>query len=82
MGNNKPWEINSTPIIIVVVVNAVILDRLGEKWREGHGEGGSTPIVGEEGCGECKIAISDSHSSIMGLRGWVWGFVEIPPPPS
>ena len=31
-GKEKPLEIISVPIVVVVVVNAVISDRLGGKW--------------------------------------------------
>ena len=80
MGKNKPWEITADPIIVVVVDNAVIMNRMVEKWLEGRGEGGSTPILSGEGFGECKMAISGSNYSIMGLRRWGWGFVEIQTP--
>ena len=50
LGNKTPLEITSDPIAVSVVVNAVISDRLVEKWREGHGGVGSSPVVGGEGC--------------------------------
>ena len=32
LGKNKPLEITSDPIGVVVTVGAIILDRPGEKW--------------------------------------------------
>ena len=38
LGKNESLEIASSPIVVGVVVGAIILDRLGKKWWEGHGE--------------------------------------------
>ena len=31
LGKKKPWEINASPIVVAVVVDVVIPDRLGQK---------------------------------------------------
>ena len=80
LDKKELWEITAAPIAVAALFDAIIPDRLGEKWLEGHGEGVPSPVVGREGCGKCKMVISDRHYSIMGSRGWWWGFVEMPPP--
>ena len=32
LGKNEPWEIFAAPIIVSVVVDSIIPDRLVEKW--------------------------------------------------
>ena len=32
LGKNGPWEITAAPIIVAVLVDAGILDRLGYNW--------------------------------------------------
>ena len=82
LGKNQPWDLTSDPIIFMVVADYVIPDSMGENCIGGHGEGSSASIVGVEGFIECNMLISNHHSSIMVLMGWVWIFVRMPLPPS
>ena len=46
---NEPWKITAAPILVAVIVDAVILDSIGDNWRKCYGEGCYAPIVGGEG---------------------------------
>ena len=49
LGKNEPWKITAAPILVAVIVDAVILDSIGDNWRKCYGEGCYAPIVGGEG---------------------------------
>ena len=32
MRKHKPWEITAATIVVAIAANAIMLDRLGDKW--------------------------------------------------